>query len=545
MSKNKDETTRPEASKTFVRTASGLVRVFSTWDVFMYSVLAMVVMTTGMWVYIQGPFAWPGANVPVGILITTIWGSAMIIVYAMLTSSMPRSGGEYVWQSRLIHPALGFAVTFVAWPLVGFYWGAEGAVVLNQMGLSPMFLFLSTSLKIPALLDLANWLNTNTGIIAVGTILNVSVFLLLLPGLKRFLKIQWLLFFGLVASWITILAIFLTSNNASFISAFNSHMLNFNPGMTNAYQQAIDTATSSGFATNPSMNLFGTFGILPLAWWSLSFPMLVTLNAGEIKGADNLKRMSWVLLASLFFCGIYMALVGWASVNVVGYQFQHAISAGFFNGNFIIPTVFPFYTSFAAMLTTNPIVIILVFIGIIFNCYQLMVNVWLSCTRVLVSQSFDRITPAWISGISKRWPGTPINSYWILFVGVEIVLFVYSYISPYILVSMYVIVFSYLMTMVAGLVFPFRKSTREIWKASPAAKWRTLISVIAAIAIPFLILQLYYYSVTPALGLASVPVLVVMWSWVVICIIYYYIRRYQLRRKAIDLDLNFKMVPPA
>src|SRR5919202_1436286 len=48
---------------------------------------------------------------------------AFNLVYLYFTTLMPRSGGDYVWVSRTLHPSLGFIVNF-SLTFVFLTWGA-------------------------------------------------------------------------------------------------------------------------------------------------------------------------------------------------------------------------------------------------------------------------------------------------------------------------------------------------------------------------------------------------------------------------------------
>ena len=42
------------------------------------------------------------------------WSADVLgVVYALFASVYPRSGGEYVFLSRVVHPAVGFVVSFI------------------------------------------------------------------------------------------------------------------------------------------------------------------------------------------------------------------------------------------------------------------------------------------------------------------------------------------------------------------------------------------------------------------------------------------------
>lgn len=74
---------------------------------FAYNVLNIGVIFP--WVYLFVGL-WPDANVPFAILIAGIFTAFLSLVYCGLAAAMPRTGGDYVFQSRTLKPWLGFAV---------------------------------------------------------------------------------------------------------------------------------------------------------------------------------------------------------------------------------------------------------------------------------------------------------------------------------------------------------------------------------------------------------------------------------------------------
>ena len=45
-----------------------------------------------------------------------------VIVYASLISVMPRAGGDYVWQSRILGAAIGFILAVTGWWFILWLW---------------------------------------------------------------------------------------------------------------------------------------------------------------------------------------------------------------------------------------------------------------------------------------------------------------------------------------------------------------------------------------------------------------------------------------
>src|SRR3989454_10684414 len=121
----------------FTRRASGLVRVMSPYSAFAYNILNIGIIFP--WVYITTIILFPGASIWLGIFIPGIFTGFLAVVYAGLASAMPRTGGDYVFQSRTLRPWLGFAI--VSTMIITFFlqWQALGGWVVAILGFAPLF----------------------------------------------------------------------------------------------------------------------------------------------------------------------------------------------------------------------------------------------------------------------------------------------------------------------------------------------------------------------------------------------------------------------
>ena len=108
-------------SKLFVRQSSGLVRNVSVTNALFFNVAAFV--GVGLTLY---PIFYSLAFVPVwrwgpfseygwAAIIAGLFCVLLALIFASLTSVMPRSGGDYVFSSRILHPFLGW---LESWTLV-------------------------------------------------------------------------------------------------------------------------------------------------------------------------------------------------------------------------------------------------------------------------------------------------------------------------------------------------------------------------------------------------------------------------------------------
>src|SRR5512135_41840 len=97
----------------FARKASGLVRGLSFVDAFGVGFMNQG-LTPSMWVMISlGVGVYTGGNLIIATLLSALLcGIGFSLVWGILGGSMPRSGGEYIYNSRIIHPIIGIAESF-------------------------------------------------------------------------------------------------------------------------------------------------------------------------------------------------------------------------------------------------------------------------------------------------------------------------------------------------------------------------------------------------------------------------------------------------
>ena len=103
----------PSAS-VFVRQATGLVRELSWFDTFImvFAILNVPLGLSQVSAFATGASAYPSANMPLAFIFSAPAMLTLGMVYALFTAAMPRSGGDYVWASRILHPSIGFGVNF-------------------------------------------------------------------------------------------------------------------------------------------------------------------------------------------------------------------------------------------------------------------------------------------------------------------------------------------------------------------------------------------------------------------------------------------------
>ena len=124
----------------FARKASGLVRGLSMTDAIAVGLMNQgitpsiwTMITWGLGTYLTGNLLWAS------VISLVLVGFGFPLVWGILSASMPRSGGEYIYNSRIIHPIVGIAESFgnafvmIFWVYVLAPWIADpGLVILAE-----------------------------------------------------------------------------------------------------------------------------------------------------------------------------------------------------------------------------------------------------------------------------------------------------------------------------------------------------------------------------------------------------------------------------
>jgi len=217
--------------KVFVRDATGLVREFGSWDSFAFN-FGGIVTVVGLSVLFASFNTLLGANVLISLLLLLPILAAYFIVDTQLGISMPRSGGDYVYASRILHPAIGL---MASWMLVFL-------LILNPA----IFSDLTVTSYIPGLLS-AVGMSSQAAVFSVfpvrftldSLIIAVSIAFVIIP-VRLYSKVQTL-FVGLaLLGSILVPAALLWLGHDGFVAAFNARS-------PISYNQVIQQASSSGF----------------------------------------------------------------------------------------------------------------------------------------------------------------------------------------------------------------------------------------------------------------------------------------------------------
>src|SRR5262245_20091286 len=363
-----------KAPALFLRNATGLVKGWSGFDAFVYSFMSVNLVALGMF-YSLAIFGYePDGSAILSILITAVGMTFVAITYAGLIAAMPRAGGDYVWQTRVLDgipgAVVGGAFGAIALFLVGTALKLDsgvtyGAAVLGviagaALGIkrggigfvlsatgwwfilalwAPIYGFI---LKIEFIQPLAAVLGWKAGVdffgtadgtfvVSIGTIVITSALVAL--GMAGYARIQkWCLYVGLVA--LAVMFILMAVSSVDTFKAAYDREGQALFGVTGAYDATVAQgqaqAVSGGDVNNFGLP-YATFALVPFMLFFLLYPNWGSTLYGEVRGAGDFRKVLNGMLGGLWVTvGLAIVFVLLAA-KAFGWEFFNASNGTYVN----------------------------------------------------------------------------------------------------------------------------------------------------------------------------------------------------------------------
>src|SRR2546423_3611585 len=233
----------------FLRNATGLLREVSVLDAFIMNTFGMNIAVGAVFLFLQAPANFPQGNMLVAVILgTVLMAFTLLWVYSTFAGAMPRSGGDYVFVSRTLHPFLGWILGWSQGMWLIFFWIGFNAwfaltfavpVALSTIAAASGQTFwsdLSTNLlSTPTFLGIT----TQWWVILFGALINVGFAALLIFGAQSFWR--WQKVFFIVAGGSVLVALVLLAFDGGGISSAWNSFAGQNKGLP--FDQVIPTAT--------------------------------------------------------------------------------------------------------------------------------------------------------------------------------------------------------------------------------------------------------------------------------------------------------------
>jgi APA family basic amino acid/polyamine antiporter len=520
--------TAPKSEVTlFTRKASGLVRAWSVFDAFVYALFSINLITLGLFIF---SYCWSlnGHMVP-AIIISAAFTILEVIVYASLISAMPRAGGDYVWQSRVLGRTVGFILAVTGWWFILWLWVPLYGQMLTYEVFTPL-------LAIAGAKDAALWFtNDPSGLFWACFILCILVSFYIGIGMKWYARIQKACFWGGMVGLLLAFILLLFGNNQTFVNNLNSLVpAMFGAQGTEFYQATLKAGEAAGTVAPPwgNMALGASLVVIPmLVFWNL-WPNWGSTLYGEVRGANDYKRNFWGMAAAVIATAV-LAIVFFALIaKTLGWDFYNKANGAFWAFKWgyaqdAPPLPFwPYPGLLAAFLTTSPALQFIVVLLLSLWWFGWSGTVFLSSTRVIFAAAFDRLLPDWVSRVEPR-TRTPIFALLLMTIPSLIISYLYAYnllnFQTLALDATLVIAVTFLGTTVAGTILPWR--SKDVYDGSPIVKFKVpgwaswLALILYALGAIYLIINSVRYGITvtgslPGAGADALTWIIVILVWV-------------------------------
>ena len=529
-----------EARGLYVRQSSGLIREFRPADVFVFNTLgyALGLVLAVVPTFMAG--LWPEQNVLLVVGIGTVLTLSNALMYGYLAGIMPRSGGDYVYLSRVVHPSLGFTANW------GFTWsqflglGLYSAFAVN-FGIAIAFATLGNAIGNDTLVNWSVDVSGDWAVFLIGTAILLLV-LLVLSLNTRVIRNIFLIGFipALLGTFVTIGVLFTTSKE-EFAAKFNAFMAERADGQT--YQGIVDQASSSGFSAGDA-TFMGALLALPIGYWIYIGFTYSAYIGGEVKQAS--KTQPRMILATLAFAFAVYMLVFWRYYDVVGQDFTNSVV--YLGDDSGIP-VAPVLNFFVGIMTGSTVLNVIMGVSFILWNVLLLFVIAMICTRNIFAWSFDGVAPRQLATVGERTHAPWVAAILITAIAVAL-LALYVFTSFFTIVVNYIVIFSiaFWMTSFAAILLPYRR--RDLFEQAPEAVRRKIagIPVITLLGVGNLILFTLILIAsfdTPAFsGPTGNRAIAFVVGIYVAGFVLYYISRAVRRQRGVDLDLLYKEIPP-
>jgi basic amino acid/polyamine antiporter, APA family len=527
----------------FLRKATGLVRGWSVRDSMIYACLATNFVTLGIYEFTFAGPAFPTGQLITAVIISGIWVSFLVIAYSGLIVTIPRAGGDYVWQTRILGSGIGFVMSVTGWWFILWLWAPIYGNILAVQLFEPLWATLGWTWPGGG----EAWFGTHNGIFVVTLITIAIAGLLVSIGMAGYAKVQRWCFIGGMIGFAVIVVLLLVNSHQSFISSFDLEAQKIF-GVHHAYAATVAAANKIHYV--PQSLGFGPLGatmlLVPFLMFFILWPNWGATLYGEIRGASDFRRVFAGMFTGLWITVICTVIFLLLMAKTFGWDFYQQLNA---LDNNLTPQfgIWPYPFLFASWLVHNTAFQVVLILVMSLWFFGWVGTLFLSSTRVIFAAAFDRVLPDRAAEVSEKRK-VPFYSLILMLLPAVGLGALYAYNSTFVTYTLdatVVIAVTYTFSAIAVVILPWRKP--DLWRASPASKIKVLgVQVVPAsgvITLGLLGFCLYEWLSNGLYGSNKVDSLYYMGGMYVLAIVIFVVARIVRRRQGIDLGLINKEIP--
>jgi amino acid transporter len=531
----------------FLRRSTGLVREVGLLDATLMNSIGMNVGIGAFFLFLQAPAAFPNGNMLVAVILgTVIMAFTLLWVYSEFSAAMPRSGGDYVFVSRALHPFLGWLLAWSQGIWLIFFWIGFNAWFALTFAIPGSLSVIASVTGSTGLADLATTITQPVSVFVLGSLINIAFGALLIFGGQAYWRYQKVAF-ALAALSIVIAMILLVVNGHNLPQAWDAFVAKTGTGLK--FDQVIPAAQQAGF-TPPSggFDLTSTILMLPWVFFVVGYAQGSAQIGGEVKRAS--KNQYIAMVGGVLINGAVLALLVILVTNVVSQAWLGAVGTFAFNpdnplGMPVNPVGFNFIVS---LLTDNVVILALIGIGFVMWAVNGTPLSELQATRYMLAWSIDRMIPAQLGDVSEKYH-TPAKAIVFATITGEIALAALIWIPQASLLGALIAqIVAFIIVSIAGIVFPYRLP--ELWQSAGGRRVLGIPAVtLAGIGGALFLGYLMFLFVTNTTLNATFAVtrdisLLVMGTVIGLGVLWYIGAFLYNRSRGIDVTLAYAEIPP-
>ena len=526
----------------FLRKASGLIRTAGLGDTFIYNLgVVSIGLGVGSMLY-YGPAFYPQGDLIWGCVIAGVAMALISFGFITWTVTLPRSGGIYVFGSRILPPALALTMSLVeitAW----LFYCAIAAYWIVILALAPMFSALNLLTGNETFLTISQTMLEPWATFLIGAAILLISQVVLSFGMRFYLTLNKWVFILAMASTVLMIVTLAMATREQFVTNFNA-LVGPSLGVSDAYNAIIASGKEKGWG-EPGVDVWQT--ILVSNW-----PFLPLIGAafsiaigGEIKSVGKSQTVG--MLGAVLIATVTWIITVYLAYKVFGFEFlgtavYNALSG---QGGLTTPTD-PAISLLTGILTLSPIVTVLTSLGLALWMWMWIPAMHTFGVRAIVAWAFDRVAPAPIGKISETYH-TPLVAITVTTVVnlIFLALFVFTPWFSKIVILIEAAVLAWSVVLAAGIFFPYLRP--QLYEKSPLAN-KTLFGLpIMSVGcfLGFIAAQFYFWTLffdPNAAGHDPTQVMIVAGVFV-LGLVFYYVMKMIRRSQGIDVTLAFKEIP--
>jgi amino acid transporter len=532
------------AGAVYTRQATGLVRELGVRDYFFFTITSGTPLASAL---ILGFFAvavFPRMNFFLALVISGVVSIPVWTMFALFTARFPKLGGDYVFNSRILHPAIGFGVNLGQAAAQALTCGVA-ATLVAELALNPLLSIIGLETGNHTIASWAEYFTIQHRWVVFLTG-GVTIFLLSALAAKRtkllFKVMTAMVMIFALAATVDVVILLLTSKS-TFIDRFNDLE------GPHAYAKVLKAGAGSGLYPTDGYSFKSTIGSTFYSVGYLVFMGFSMYVAVEFQRAGNRNRQLGTMLGAGFVQLFFLLLSLFAFYHTVGENFAISAAAGN-QGAVGAVAAFPYY---AALATGSPVLAIIIAFGFCLWTIPL-VNFFMTIPqKCIFAWSFDGLLPTSVAKVNPR-THTPLRAIAIAAILALAGLAFCSYNAHFSTALTLATFPGFVMMLVVGIaavVMPWRRP--ELYKGS-VADWKIagvpilpLSGALTVIVMLFFMVLPYFFQSEVGLGLYSwLPAAMAITPFFLIGIgvVWWLIARRENSKRGVDLNLIYKSIPP-